>query len=313
MNEPKTDYEVMVIGGGPAGMAAALWCSRIGVKAAVFEKEQEFGGQLRSIYNPIEDYPGVYAATGSELRDKFLKSTDAINVPFYSDSEIVKADLAQKSVELSNGASYRSKAVMIATGVRRRHLGVPGESEFEGRGVLRSGVEARNEIGGKKVVIVGGGDAAVENALILSEAGAEIILVHRRKELTARTEFVDRLRASSKIELILDSSVSAISGDQRVDSVEILGADGRSRRMIETDAVLIRIGVLPNTELFKNQGILDSSGYLQIKADCSTDIPMVYGLGDAAYPAAPTISTAVGSAAVAVKSAYSLIKASLEV
>lgn len=294
-------FDVLIAGGGPAGLSALLWCADLDLRAILIEKEEEPGGQLLYTYNEIKNYLGIDAANGRELRDKFLRQIERANCVLRTCSKIVSADLAKKSLTLENHLEYSAGAVIIATGVRRRKLMVPGEAEFKGLGVLRSGVQQLDETLGKTVVIVGGGDAAIENALILSQNAQKIFVVHRRSDLTARNDFIERAKDSGKIEFVPDAKITAILGKEKVELVELEHLNTKERSRLETDAVLVRIGVEPNTELFREQLSLDEKGYIRINDHCSTNLPNVYACGDVANPVAPTIAAAVGHGATAAK------------
>ncbi len=304
MADNSTDYDVIIIGGGPAGLSASLWCAELGLKSILFEKENEFGGQLLWTFNAIKNYLGIEAANGRELRDRFLQHIEKNNVRRLTGASVVSAHLNRKNVTLADGKSLTAKAIIIATGVRRRKLEAPGEEELQGKGILESGVKAKNEVSGKTVIIVGGGDAALENALILGETALRVIVVHRRHEFTARTEFIERAKKSSKIEFLFCHRVTAIVGDNMVKAVEIEDTASGRRLTIPTDALLIRIGIVPNTEPFHGQIVLDSSGYIHIDSTCATNLENVYAVGDVANSLAPTISTAAGNGATSVKHIY---------
>ena len=304
MVEKNIDFDVLIAGGGPAGLSALLWCAELGLSAILLEKEAEFGGQLLHTHNAIQNYLGIEAANGREMRDSFLRQLENTGIKRLTGAEIVEADLVRKTVTLADGTAISGHAIIIATGVRRRKLMVPGEVEFRGRGILDSGVTAMDEVRGKTVLIVGGGDAALENALILSETAREILVVHRRGELTARREFVKKARESEKIELLFNTQITEIIGKEGVEAVETKHlTSGRLLRM-QTDAVLIRIGVEPNTELFRGQIELDDEGYVIIDRNCATSLQGVFAVGDVANRLAPTISTAVGHGAAAVKAIF---------
>ena len=307
MAENPSDFDVLIIGGGPGGLSAALWCSELGLKAALFEKEGELGGQLLRTFNAIENHLGIEAENGRELRDRFLQHIEKTNVTRIVGAEVVGADLSEKRIDLGDGSRYSAKAIIIATGVRRKTLGVPGEDEFRGLGVLKSGVQSKNDVDGKIVAIVGGGDAALENALILSETAKKVIVIHRRDAFTARESFIARAQERSNIEFLTGRGVTAIIGNTVVEAVELQDVITGARSEIAADLILIRIGVVPNTELFRGQIAFDAAGYISVRSQCETDLVGVYAIGDVASPASPTISTAVGNGASAAKLAAARI------
>lgn len=302
MEEPATEIDVLIIGGGPAGMSAALWCADLGLGSVVLEQRAEPGGQLLHTFGPVKNYLGIEAANGRDLRDRFLKHLENRRAAVATGATVERADLASRTVLLHDGRRFSANSIVIATGVRRRKLGVPGEDEFSGRGILESGVGDRDTLEGKDVVIVGGGDAAIENAAILGERARKIIVVHRRTEFGARAELIERALSSGRVEFVTGAEVARVAGAEVVNGVEVRDALTGKTTFIEADALLIRIGVVPNTELFRRQIELDSTGYIIVAADGTTSVTGIYAAGDVANPVSPTISTAVGTAATAVKS-----------
>lgn len=296
-----TDFDLIIIGGGPGGLSAALWCAELGLNALLLEREAAFGGQLLHTFNAIKNHLGAEAENGRELRDRFLRQVENTSVVRRSGAEIVAADLVEKTVVLADGTRHSATAIIIATGVSRRKLGIPREVEFYGRGILESGEASKNDVAGKRILIVGGGDAAIENALILSRVAEKIFVVHRRSEFSARCEFVERASRDEKIEFIFNSAATAIVGNEEVEAVEVEHIPTGARLNIPVDAVLIRVGFEPNTALFRGQVDLDDVGFICVYGNCATSMPGVFAIGDVANPLAPTISVAVGGGATAAK------------
>jgi thioredoxin reductase (NADPH) len=294
-------YDVIIIGAGPAGMSAALWCDDLGLDALVLEEREEIGGQLLSVYNPIENYLGVRAANGRELRDVFAEQIKERDFDLWTNVEIESVDLMARRVKLKSGEELKSIAVIIATGIRRRKLNVSGEDELKGRGVIESGKKDSDLVAGKDVCVIGGGDAAAENALILAEVCPTVTLVHRGKKLRARQEFVEKINANHRITIFTESVLLRIIGDEWVEGVEIKREGALKPLQIAVQGVLIRIGVEPNVELFRGQVRIDEFGYVAITNDCETSMENVFAVGDVANRIAPTISSAVGMGATAAK------------
>jgi len=302
----KKAVDVLILGGGPAGLAALLWSADLGMSSRLFERSR-LGGQLFQIHNPITNYPGRSTENGSEMAAYFMQSLGDLSDRIVSGANVISFDASSITASLESGETYSGRAAVIATGVSRRQLGVPGESQFVGRGILESGAGQKGETAGKRIAIIGGGDAALENALILSEFAARVYVIHRRDRFSARNEFVSRVKENDKVEFLFDTTVASINGDEHARSLTIKTGADPSTRELEIDLVLIRIGVKPNTEIFQKHLELDDRGYVVVDALGRTSASNVFASGDVANPVSPTISTAVGSASTAVKAIYSLI------
>lgn len=301
MAQEIANFDVIIVGAGPAGMSAAVWCSDLGLRAVVLETGPEKGGQMLSIYNQIDNYPGRPASDGRELRDEFLKSLSNCQACFVHDAAAIGLDPKSMTVEATDGRKYTGKKIVVATGIRRRRLNVPGESEFEGKGILISGARDRMDVSGKTAAIIGGGDAALENSLILAEKAERVYVIHRRGELRAREKFVEKAKENSRIEFILSTEVAAIKGDRMLGSLDLKDRSSGTISQLRIDRLLIRIGVEPNSELLKNKCALDDAGYVIVDRVGRSSVPGLYAVGDVANPVSPTIATSVGTGAAAVK------------
>lgn len=294
-------HDVVVIGAGPAGLAAGLWCDQLGLDTVILEQSESVGGQLHSIYGAIENYPGVRASNGSDFLTRFSEHIDSAGFDLWTNVEIESIDLAAKRVSLQSGEKLQTITIILATGVRRRTLGIPGENEFSGRGIIESGARDRKLFAGKDVCVIGGGDAAAENALLLSECCPTVTLVHRGSKLSARREFVEQLQTNHCITVFTESVVSRIIGSNEVEAVEIRRKEAIKPFQMAVRGVLIRIGVEPNTESFRDQLQTDEKGYILVDSQQETSVRNVFAIGDVSNPIAPTISGATGAAATAAK------------
>lgn len=295
------NFDVIIIGGGAAGLSAALWCDELKLSALLLEAGEEFGGQLLRTYNEIKNHLGARAENGRELRDIFVKQTENRQFTFCLNAKVSKIDLQKKTVSMENGESFSAKTLIIATGIRRRKLNVAGEEKFENKGIIESGKRDANLATGKKALIVGGGDAAFENALILSETAAHVTLVHRGRDFRARSEFVEQAENHPKIKILTETIVREINGEEQVESVRLENLKTGETINFQVEAILIRTGVEPNTEFLCGKLDLDENGYIKINQNCETSVRGVFAVGDAANPLSPTISSAVGMGATAVK------------
>jgi thioredoxin reductase (NADPH) len=294
-------HDVIIIGAGPAGLSTAFWCDELGLDTLVLDQAEQIGGQLHRVYNPIENYLGVKARNGEELLELFSQDVDDAEFDLWTQVSIASVDLKAKRVSLASGESLQSIAIVIATGVKPRELGVPGEKEFAGKGIIESGARDRELFAGKDVCVVGGGDAAVENALLLAEICPTVTLVHRGKKLRARREFTERLQSNHCITVFTESVLTRIMGNKDVEAVEIQRRQGLKPFQLAVRGVLIRIGVEPNTDLFREQLETDEKGFIKVSSQQETSVSMVFAAGDVANPLAPTISSATGAGATAAK------------
>ena len=294
-------HDVVIIGAGPAGLSAALWCDELGLDTLLLERNESYGGQLHSIYGPVENYPGLRADNGSEFLAHFAERVDAADFDLWTNVAIDKVDLKAKRVHLASGEELQSISLIIATGVRRRQLGIPGETEFAGRGVVASATRDAKQLAGQDVCVIGGGDAAAENALLLAKICPTVTLVHRRKKLRARQSFIEELQGQHCITVFSESVVTRILGEDRVEAVEILRKDALKPFEMAVRGVVVRIGVEPNTELFHDQLKLDDLGYVHVTNEQETSVTNVFAIGDVSNSLAPTISGAAGSGATAAK------------
>lgn len=293
--------DVIIIGAGPAGLSAAFWCDELGLDTLVLEQAAEVGGQLHRVYNPVNDYLGLKARNGAELLQLFTKDLSDAGFDLWTQTEIESIDLRARRISLRSGERLQSIAIILATGVRPRTLGIPGEQELAGKGMIESAARDRDLFAGQDVCVVGGGDAAVENALLLAEVCPTVTLVHRGKKLRARREFVERLQPNHAVTVFTESVLTRIIGDDHLEAVEILRKDGLKPFQLAVRGLLIRIGVEPNTELVREQLRLDQKSFITVNSEQETSVPMVFAIGDVSNPTAPTISGATGAGATAAK------------
>lgn len=294
-------HDVLIIGAGPAGLSAARWCDELGLDTLVLEQAEELGGQLLAVHNVVENYLGVRAANGEELRNLFAEQTRDCEFDLWTNVEIDSIDLKTKRITLRSGEALQSIGVIIATGLRRRRLGIPGETEFVGRGIIESGARDREQLAGKDVCVIGGGDAAAENALMLAEVCPTVTLVNRSRKLRARREFSEQLHTHHCITVFPESNVRRIIGNERVEAVEIERSGAIKPFQMAVQGVLIRIGWEPNTDFVRGQLELDEKGYVIVGSQQETSVANVFAIGDVANPLAPTIAGAVGAGATAAK------------
>ncbi len=213
--------------------------------------------------------------------------------------------MENKTILQTSGERFSARALILATGVRRRKLNIEGEEKFKNKGIIESGKRDQDSVRGKNAAVVGGGDAAFENALILAKRAKSVVLIHRQKDFRARAEFIEQTKNNPKIKILTDSVVQKFIGGEHLEAVKIKNSQTNKTQVFPFEAVLIRIGVEPNTELFRGQIDLDENGYVKIDQTCETSVKEIFAVGDVANPLAPTVSSAVGMGAAAAKIIFS--------
>lgn len=295
----KQTPDVIILGAGMAGCSAALWCHRLDLTFTWLEQSGAVGGQLARVFNPIPDYPGVNAENGAALRAQLEQQLAELGIAPTLSTPVTDVDAAERVVTTADGQVRAGRALILATGVAPRRLGVPGEVELNGRGVGDSPRRDRQAYAGMPVAIVGGGDAAFENALLLAEVCPRVTLVHRRAVFRARPSLVAAVRQDPRIEIVTDARVKSLVGTERVEGLRLDTPEGE--RTVDVRGVFVRIGVAPVTALVQRQVRCDPDGYVQADPDQRTSVPWVYAAGDVCNPIYASLALAAGQGMVAVK------------
>jgi thioredoxin reductase (NADPH) len=289
--------ELLIVGAGPAGTSAALWARSMGVSVRVLESGPSAGGQLRQIHFVPSNLAGVAAIPGPELADRLGEQLAGADIEVHYDTVTTALEPGVPAVRCSSGARYEARALLIATGVRRRHLDVPGERELDGRGVSYSATQDRARFAGEDVLVVGGGDAAFENALLLADVGCRVTLAVRGTP-RARAAFQERVAANRRIEVLESARVIGIEGRNRVESARLETSRGVFE--LPVAAVVIKVGVVPNTEWCAGALERDPEGYVLVDDQLGTSAPRVWAAGDVARPPLLGFAVAAGQGAMAV-------------
>ena len=271
-------HDVLIVGAGPAGLSAALWLRDFGLTSLLFERERQPGGQLHQIHAPIPNYLTAYGWNGERFAGVALADAQAIvaDWPVYcaASLEILVGEPVRRIVvepaarrggapvlRVDRGRErYRGSAILLATGLRRRTLDVPGEEDLAGRGVSHSANRDRMRWAERPVAVVGGGTAAVEDAILCAEAGCDVLLLHRSARFRARNDFLARARANPKIRIVTNAEVRAILGKERVEAVRFRSRGARHDQEAPVDAVDVRIGWEPETGAARGVVRLDRVG-----------------------------------------------------
>lgn len=291
------DFDVVVAGGGPAGLSAAIYAARGGASTAVIDISV-FGGQP-SNYLSLENYPGVMNAGSFELMEVFEQQAESFGVKTFPMQEILSVDLiSETKVILTTEAKFNAKAVIIATGASPVKLGVKGEEEFTGRGVSYCAVCDGAFYKDKVVTVVGGGNSAAEEAMYLTKFASKVYLVHRRDELRADKIIQDKLKQNSKVEILYNKIVREIKGTDSVKSVVLCNPDGTAAFELQTDGVFPYIGSRPNVNLFSGQLKQDAKGFIYTDETLKTSTEGVYAAGDVRVTPLRQVITAAADGAV---------------
>jgi len=294
--------DLLILGSGPAGYTAGIYAARAGISVTIVSGNQE-GGQL-TMTSAIENFPGFEEISGFELMDKMKNQAVKLGVQFVND-HIVEVDFAHRPFVCSseNGHSYKAKAVIVATGSSAKWLNLESEKKFLGYGVSACATCDGFFYRGRTVVVVGGGNSAVAEALYLATLADRVILVHRRHQLRADKILQDRVKENRKIVVEWDSVVEEILGvdePKKVTGIRVRNVETDATKVINADGVFVAVGHQPNTEIFKGNLVLDSKGYIVTHANCSaTDVEGVFAAGDVKDPKYKQAVISAGSGAIA--------------
>ena len=303
-------YDAVVIGAGPAGITAALYLVRSGVSVALIENGAP-GGQVLSTAE-IENYPGFpKGVKGWELADLFDAHLAAYPVARVRGevSSVASAEGGLFRIALTEGESIEAKAVVVCTGAKHRDLGAPGEDKFRGRGVSYCAVCDGNFYRGRDVVVVGGGNSALEETLYLSRIVNKVYLVHRRDAFRGAKIYEDKIRETSNIELVTKSVIDEIrGGNAGMDSVIVRHVESGETRVIEAEGLFVYVGMLPVSSFVPSEVTLDAAGFIVTDAEMATSVPGFFAAGDVRSKRCRQVSSAVGDGATAATAALTYLE-----
>ena len=299
-------YDTMIIGAGPAGMTAALYAARSNLKVALLERGI-YGGQMNNTAE-IENYPGYARISGPELAEKMFEPLENLGVEhLFGQVEKIEDHGDYKKIITENEV-FETKTVILASGANHRHLGVPGEEEYNSRGVSYCAVCDGAFFRDEDLLVVGGGDSAVEEAIFLTRFAKSVTIVHRRDQLRAQQLLQERAFANEKISFIWDSVVKEIKGDnRRVTSVVFENVKTGQSSESDFGGVFVYVGLDPVSDFVKDLGICDEAGWIVTDQHMKTAIDGIYAIGDVRQKDLRQITTAVGDGAVAGQEVYKYI------
>ena len=302
-------WDVAIVGAGPAGMAAALYTARANVRTVLLDKLGVGGGQLLTT-DVIEDYPGYVSITGVELARTFSEQVQQLGVEVqYGEVTGVEVRGPHRVVRTAEGIEYVAKAVIVCTGGSPTKLGVPGEAEFSMRGVSYCALCDGAFFTGLDLAVVGGGDAAIEEAAFLTRFARRVYVIHRRGQWRAQRLIQDRAADNPKVEPIWYTEVEEIGGGARVEWVRLRDTRTGERRTLAVGGVFIYVGFKPNGDLLGPRVARDAQGFVLVDDKMETDVPGVFVAGDVRRQYVRQISNAVGDATTAAVAATRYIEA----
>ncbi|WP_158634003.1 5' nucleotidase, NT5C type [Radiobacillus deserti] len=287
--------DVIIVGGGPAGISAAIWCDRLGLDYYVIEQAEELGGQLPSIENAFIDYPGILTRNGKELQEHFLDHIRQSEIRYALRTKLIEINevdhiITIKHEEIQEKMSYAF--LIVAAGSAQRTLGVPGEQAMWDRDEIYSATKDSPKFKEKHVAVIGGGDRALEGALLLAKAGAYVHLIHRSKHFRARNPFLLEARKQKNITIYTNTYVTSINGEHHVSAIDLDTLDDKPFTL-QVEAVFVRVGVQPNSHELKGVVALDEAGYVQTNEIGLTTNPSILAIGG--YTNGPLIFKCVHS------------------
>jgi len=289
-------YDIIIIGGGPAGLTAATYARRAGKSVLVIEKNA-FGGQIT--WSPrVENFPGFVSVSGSELGDRLLEQAMEQGAEVELDEvRSLRREAEGFTAVTESGGEFRARAVVLATGSRPRPLGVEREEELVGSGVCYCAVCDGAFFKGKDVAVAGGGNSALQDALLLSESCRRVYLIHRRDSFRAEARLVEALRARENVELLLGARITALLGGEALSGLTV-EQEGQSRQLA-VEGLFVAVGHQPDNGAFAEHLRLDDAGYADAAEDCLTPTPGLFVAGDCRKKGVRQLTTAVADGAVA--------------
>lgn len=297
------NYDIVIIGAGTAGLTAAIYAARAGKKVLILENEG-IGGQIATSPK-VENYPGFSEISGMEFSDRLYEQASALGVELELDkAEKITDNGDNKTVKTEYG-EFTCKAVIIATGVKHRHLGIEAEEKYMSRGVSYCAVCDGAFYKGRDVAVVGGGNSAVQSAIMLSNICNKVYLIHRRDEFRCEKKLSDEVRAIENIELVLNSTVNDLQGDGKLATIIVENTSGEIKE-INAEGLFVLVGQIPENRAFADIIALDESGYIVASEDCKTNVEGIFAAGDCRTKAIRQLTTAAADGSVSALAACNI-------
>lgn len=301
-------YDIIIIGSGPAGLSAAIYAQRACLDTIVIEKNGISGGQVLNTWE-VDNYPGFPGVTGFELSRQFREHANKLGARVVQD-EVVQVELSGNVKKVvCEEETYEARCVILASGAYHRTLEVPGEEELRGAGVSYCATCDGAFFRGRTVAVVGGGDAALEDAIFLARMCEKVYIVHRRDKLRGAKRLQERVQALENVEFVWNSETAAVEGNGQVEALRLRQTKTGEERRLDVDGVFIAVGIAPESELYAGQLELDEQGYIRADESGQTSVPGVFAAGDVRTKALRQILTAASDGANCVASAERYLQA----
>lgn len=297
--DANSHYDAIILGAGPAGLTAGIYLSRAKLKTLILD-EGTVGGQM-VLTHEIANYPGVESISGYQLASIMKKQAKTFGCDIKSNVTVngIKLEGEVKSISLSDGNSYTSNSIILTPGGRSRTLGVPGEDKFKGKGISYCATCDGDFFTNKEIIVVGGGNSALEEAVSLTRYASKVTIVHQFDHFQAFEHAIEEAKGNPKINFIMESEISAFYGNENLESADIKNLRSGKTQNHKIDGTFIFIGYIPNTGFLKGKVELNTWGEIVVKSDMSTSIEGVYAAGDSTAKRFRQVTTAVGDGTVA--------------
>lgn len=294
-------FDVIIIGSGPAGLAAAIYACRAGIRTLVIEKNPMSGGQIVNTYE-VDNYPGLPGISGFDLGVRFHEHAEKLGASFVEEEVTHIENRNSAKVVYTDHGKYETKNVILATGAQHALLGVDGEKELNGIGVSYCATCDGAFFKNKTVAVVGGGDVALEDAIFLAKICKKVYVIHRRDSFRGAKILEQEMLSYDNVEILWNTEVTKIDGNDCVEGLQLYENQKKENSQLAVDGVFIAVGICPDTELLKGIVEMDESGYVIASEDCRTSVPGIFVAGDARKKPLRQVVTAVADGANAIQS-----------
>ena len=296
-------YDIIIVGAGPAGLTAALYALRANKTVLVLEAKS-YGGQILNAAK-VENYPGIESISGFDFATNLYNQVKKLGAQIIFETVL---NITENKEVITRNNKYIGKAIILATGAENRKLNIENESKYVGFGISYCATCDGNFYKDKIVAVNGGGNSALEDALYLSDIAKKVYIIHRRNEFRGENKYLEELKVKNNVEYILNSTITKLNGENKLDSIEIINNDDNNKTTLNIDGLFIAIGQEPKNEMFKNIAELDEKGYFNTSDGLHTNVEGIYIAGDARVKSLRQLTTAISDGSIAATTAIKEMK-----